>query len=355
MAQDPNFAADPLRRPAELVADLADLIAGEDEERWVAVFDSLANQVDGFLTPRSSGKGFHRGRSLLLQPAGSPGAAPGPPGAAPGPAAGPAAGAAPGLARSSLAAPAEASILADPVFLRNARMLIRSPDRIVGGVPSPGFPDCVAIGTDAGWCCSGTLVAPNVVVTAAHCVAGGCSRRVFTGEDVAFPGDGQVIAVRDAVAHPGYRPPSPVNDIAVLILAEAADVAPRGIAGADAVRAAATVRLAGYGNTDPLSSGGYGRRRMVDVPIASTDPRYGADAATEFVAGAPFLDRDSCNGDSGGPAYVHAGDDWYLAGATSRATASSRRPCGDGGVYTTVSAHLDWVRSVPGGRWDARS
>ena len=43
---------------------------------------------------------------------------------------------------------------------------------------------------------------------------------------------------------------------------------------------------------------------MVDVPLASNDPKYGADAETEFVAGAPFLDRDSCNGDSGGPAYV---------------------------------------------------
>jgi hypothetical protein len=338
MAQDPDSAADPLRRPAELVADLADLIAGDDEERWMLVFESLANQVDGFFT-RSGDGGLRRGRSLRLQPAGSQPARLQP------------AGPGPGRARLSLAAGPDDSVLADPVFLRNARMLIRSPDRIVGGVPSPGFPDCVAIGTDAGWCCSGTLVAPNVVVTAAHCVAGGCSRRVFTGEDVAFPGDGQVIAVRDAVAHPGYRPPSPVNDLAVLILAEPADVAPRGIAAADAVRAAATVRLAGYGNTDAFSSGGYGRRRMVDVPLASTDPRYGADVATEFVAGAPFLDRDSCNGDSGGPAYVQAGDDWYLAGATSRATASSRRPCGDGGIYTTVSAHLDWVRSVPGGRW----
>ena len=91
---------------------------------------------------------------------------------------------------------------------------------------------------------------------------------------------------------------------------------------------------------------------MVDVPLASTDPKYGADQQTEFVAGAPLLDRDSCNGDSGGPAYIQAEDGWYLAGATSRATASSRRPCGDGGIYTTVSAHLEWVRSVPGGQWD---
>jgi secreted trypsin-like serine protease len=329
MAQNPESAADPLREHMDLVARLADMVAGEDQQRFMLVFESLANQVDGFLA-RPGDEGLRRGRSLLLQPAGPR----------------------PAQARSAGVAPAGDSVLTDPVFLKNARTLIRSPDRIVGGIPSPDFPDCVAVGTASGWCCSGTLVAPNVVVTAAHCVAGGCSQRIFVGEDVAFPGDGQVIGVRDAVAHPGYRPPGGVNDLAVLILSEEAEVRPRGIADATALRAAATVRLAGYGNTDALSSGGYGRRRIVDVPIASTDPKYGADQQTEFVAGAPFLDRDSCNGDSGGPAYVQAGDDWYLAGATSRATASSRRPCGDGGIYTAVSAHLEWMRSVPGGRWD---
>lgn len=326
-------AADPRQRHVDLMAELADLIAGGDPQRFVLIFESLANQVDGFLT-RPGNEGVHRGRSLFIQPAG-PG---------------------PGRARrapDAEAAPSDDSVTTDPVFLRNARQLIRRADRIVGGVPTPDFPDCVAIGTGTGWCCSGTLVAPNVVVTAAHCVAGDCSERIFVGEDVAFPGDGQVIRVLDAVAHPGYQPASPVNDLAVLVLAEEADVPPRAIADAQTLRAAATVRLAGYGNTDVASSGGYGRRRMVDVPIASADPKYGADAETEFVAGAPFLNRDSCNGDSGGPAYVQAGDGWYLAGATSRATASSRRPCGDGGIYTAVSAHLEWVRSVPGGRWDA--
>ena len=335
MAQPPA-SADPLREHMDAVAHLAGLIAGDDERRFIQVFESLANQVDAFLA-RPADQGLRRGRSLLLQPAG--------PGATRARRAEP--------ASSGMAAPPDDSVLTDPVFLRNARRLIHGPDRIVGGVPSPEFPDCVAIGTGTGWCCSGTLVAPNVVVTAAHCVVGGCSQRIFVGDDVAFPGDGQVIAVREAIAHPGYRPPSPVSDLAVLVLAEEANVPHRAIAGAQALRAAATVRLAGYGNTDALSSGGYGRRRMVDVPIAGSDPKYGADPETEFVAGAPLLDRDSCNGDSGGPAYVQAGDGWYLAGATSRATASSRRPCGDGGIYTLVSAHLEWVRSVPGGRWDA--
>jgi len=237
------------------------------------------------------------------------------------------------------------------VYIENAKQLIPNRKRIIGGIPTADFPDCVAVGSDTAWCCSGTLVAPNVVVTAGHCVAGGCASRVFVGQDVTEPNAGEVIPVRSAVAHPEYRPPGPTHDLSVLILSEDSTSPPRAIADADMLRAASTVRLAGFGNTDVFSSGGYGLRRMVDVPLASSDPRFGSDPATEFVAGAPFLDRDSCNGDSGGPAYLETNRTWYLAGATSRATASTFRPCGDGGIYTMVGAYRDWLRSVPGGHW----
>jgi hypothetical protein len=335
-AGNAGSAADPLQEHMNAVQRLARLIAGDDEQRFILVFESLANQVDGFLT-RTGDEGIRHARSLLMRTA------------------------EPHLTRRRSApraavgvgpTPPADGLLADPVFLKNARKLIRDRGRIVGGVPTSDFPDCVAVGSDDGWCCTGTLVAPNVVVTAGHCVDGGCASRVFVGEDAAIPNDGQVIRVQDAVAHPDYQPPSPTQDLAVLILSDAVDdVPPRAIADAEVLQAAATARLAGYGNTDVFSSGGYGRRRMVDVPIASTDPKYGADPATEFVAGAPFLDRDSCNGDSGGPAYVEVEDSWYLAGATSRATAGSLRPCGDGGIYTRVKAYEDWMRAVPGGTW----
>jgi secreted trypsin-like serine protease len=128
-------------------------------------------------------------------------------------------------------------------------------------------------------------------------------------------------------------------------------VAPREIAREAMLAGAASVRLAGYGTTDVEGTVGYGRRRVVDVPLASTDEKYGADPECEFVAGAPFLDRDACTGDSGGPAYVEGDDGWYLAGATSRATRSTFRRCGDGGIYTWVRAYARWIRDVPGGHW----
>jgi hypothetical protein len=327
-------AVDPLQGQMDAAEHLARLTAGDDDERFLLVFQSLVNVIDGFRAlPREDQE--RHARSILAQNAalGRPRTR--------------------SAGRAAIAPPAVAmadSVFSDPVFLANARKLIPDRQRVIGGLPTSDYRDCVAIGSSADWCCTGTLVAPNVVVTAGHCY-GPCRSRVFVGDDVRAPAEGREISVEHAVRHPDYDDNPMANDLCVLILAEDAGVEPRPLAGSGMLEAAGSVRLAGYGNTDVFSSGGYGIRRVVDVPLASDDPKFGSDAVKEFVAGAPFLDRDSCNGDSGGPAYVEAGGSWYLAGATSRATASAVRPCGDGGIYTRVPAFEDWIKSIPGGHW----
>jgi secreted trypsin-like serine protease len=250
----------------------------------------------------------------------------------------------------------ESSIWKAPEYLKNARSLIGDGARIIGGVEDTDnqFPDCVAVGSADRWCCTGTLVARNVVVTAGHC-QGACSVRVFFGLRVTGPG--RVFKVKNAVRHPKYGQDGQHNDLTVLILEEDVKaVAPREIATTDAANVAKVVRVVGYGNTNPGSTLGYGVRRKVDVAVATADcshdeVKYGCDPSLEMVAGAPFLDRDSCNGDSGGPAYVEVGGRWVLCGATSRATADSTRPCGDGGIYVRIDKYIDWIKSVPGGHW----
>ncbi len=331
---DAEPAADPLQEQLDAAEHLARLMVGEDDERFMLVFQSLVNVMDGF-RGRPPEEQHEQARSVMAQSA-KPHVSP-----------------KRSARRRALARPTGPpadSLYTDPVFLENAKRLIVDRDRIVGGIATADYRDCVAIGSADDWCCTGTLVAPNVVVTAGHC-HGGCSERVFVGDNVEQLDAGTVIEVADAVRHPDYDDAALTNDLTVLILAKDADVKPRPIAEDGALEAAQTVRLAGYGNTDVDSMGGYGLRRMVDVPLASNDPKFGADADTEFVAGAPFLDRDSCNGDSGGPAYVLSGDHWYLVGATSRATDSAIRRCGDGGIYTRVRAFDEWIRSIPGGHW----
>ena len=239
--------------------------------------------------------------------------------------------------------------------LKNRAAMIRTYDvraRIVGGSETSAFPDCVAVGAPGQWCCTGTLIAPDAVLTAGHCDEGGCSARVFIGADTKQPQAGVTVGVRTVVRHPEYNPLTLKNDLAILILESGVAIDPRAIATSAEIDLATDVRAVGFGRTNFSGTVGYGHKREVDLPIAASlcsangVDRYGCHLGLELVAGEPFLDRDTCNGDSGGPAYVWVYNQWKLAGATSRPTNESIRACGDGGTYVRVDKYRTWIESV---------
>lgn len=261
-------------------------------------------------------------------------------------------GASPGGTR---AADPSRHIYDDPRYLQNARALAQRATqrlRIIGGkrVTGTNFADCVAVGNDEEFGCTGTLIAPTVVVSAGHCSR--LATRVLFGNDVRRKG--RIIDVARAIRHPGYHK-AKNHDLLVLILERKATVAPRRIADSASIDAATDGRAVGFGNVDPAGRFGYGIKRQVDVPIASAacsgkvagerDPMaYGCDAGLEMVAGKPLLAKDSCTGDSGGPFYVSDGrKGWLLAAATSRATKSAMNNCGDGGIYVRLDKYREWI------------
>ena len=93
----------------------------------------------------------------------------------------------------------------DPRYLANVRALARrtTPTRESSAArPSTARSSTTASpwATTTGWGCTGTLIAPNVVLTAGHCEA--LHTRVFVGNDV--DKKGRVFRVRQHVRHPNF-------------------------------------------------------------------------------------------------------------------------------------------------------
>ena len=235
--------------------------------------------------------------------------------------------------------------------------------KIVGGVETPPkkYPECALIGRQAQngtvrWFCTGALVHPRVVLTAGHCQdpPAGINVVGLNAVDMAHLEDAEVIGVRRVRVSPQY-PQVIGHDISVLILRDEATVAPVPLIEPEDLVEVGQTTLVGFGNNDLFSTKGFGRQREVTVDITNvrTSPdddldeaeqRLGFESDLEFTAGGGGF--DSCNGDSGGPAYVDVGGVRKLAGLTSRATEGFSTPCGDGGIYTRVDTQRSFLNEV---------
>lgn len=251
----------------------------------------------------------------------------------------------------------------------------RRPMPVVGGEPAEAddYPSTVALVDPTGEpFCTGTLVAPTVVLSAAHCLQSWWGDPISTSEvrivygytDPSSAPSSDRLSVASVTPHPDYDPWASTdsdgmghqNDIGVVVLDEpiaggvVSPILPSGSIPATLVQGA-DVHVVGYGVTS-LSTYASGILYKAVTPFMR-------HIQWEMLAGSPG-NPDSCNGDSGGPAYMVSGGNLYLVGVTSRAWAQSQQSCGDGGIYTLAPSYVAWIESVAGeldggvldGGWD---
>ena len=240
--------------------------------------------------------------------------------------------------------------------------------KVINGTPAEHYqvPFIVALtkgynGTSSS--CTGTLIKPDYVVTAAHCVAAYPDWVVYGSKDVAEVDPDCLHGISGTEIHPDYSPANysvimdylkrgenvppgyDTSDLGVILLEKpilgsiTADILPEEDY-EDETPVGEIVNLCGYGRDE---NGMAGKLNCGKVPVRE---HYGSDVLygenyPDGDNGFPGSSPDACYGDSGGPTITDSGE---LITATSRLPPGTPGiTCGYGYIGAGVGPELNWV------------
>ncbi|XP_068440802.1 ST14 transmembrane serine protease matriptase a [Clinocottus analis] len=239
--------------------------------------------------------------------------------------------------------------------------------RIVGGEDTEAgeFPWQVSLHVKGfGHVCGASLISPNWLVTAAHCVQDdGRTRYSHPSTWEAYSGlhtqkvVGSAVEKRNLkqiIPHPNYNERTYDNDIALMEL-------DRPVTYSDYIRpicmpapqhdfpTSSTVWITGWGAT---RENGFAAKVLQKAQVRIINPTVcndlmdGQITSRMMCAGVLTGGVDACQGDSGGPLSSPSGSRMFLAGVVSWGDGCARR--NKPGIYTKVTKFRGWIKEKTG-------
>ena len=219
-------------------------------------------------------------------------------------------------------------------------------DKVIQGQRAPQEESVVALTYDGLIKCTGTLIAPRTVVTAAHCI-------YTRSRGVPVPPENVVVIINsiwtesadviDYAFHPKWTGEAHQaallsgNDLALLYLDRALEASPIALDNIPASeRIDSSGMIIGFGKTDPYDAQSAGIRHRASMKVLRT---LGPNQQLLELVSSDEWYRGACHGDSGGPFMIDTPEKRVLSGVTSFGTSY----CDGSSKYVSIASHLQWI------------